>query len=91
MFPNRTMSTKMWLRKTVRSKAFQNPAIGHVWKGLSNNISMRLSRLWTSSLDMQERQELVNLVRTVAGADGGLSDIQREAIDRLRTRLAITA
>jgi uncharacterized tellurite resistance protein B-like protein len=56
-----------------------------------NNISMRLSRLWMSSLDTQERQELVDLVRTVAGADGGLSDIQREAIDRLRTRLAITA
>lgn len=55
-----------------------------------NNISMRLSRLWTSSLTMQERQELVDMVRAVASADGGLSEIQREAVDRLRTRLAIT-
>lgn len=56
-----------------------------------NNISMRLGRLWTSSLTMRERQELVDMVRAVASAGGGLSDVQREAVDRLRTRLAITA
>ena len=55
-----------------------------------NNISMRLHRLWTSSLDMQERQELVDMVRRVAGAGGELSNVQIEAVDRLKTRLAIT-
>ncbi|HMB46833.1 MAG TPA: hypothetical protein VKN63_01010 [Afifellaceae bacterium] len=55
-----------------------------------NNISMRLHRLWTSSLDMQERQQLVDMVADVAAAGGELSNVQREAIERLRTRLAIT-
>jgi hypothetical protein len=52
---------------------------------------MRLHRLWTSSLDMRERQELVDMVRSVAGAGGDLSDVQTEAVERLKTRLAITA
>ena len=54
-----------------------------------NNISMRLHRLWTSSLNMDERQELVDLVSNVAAAGGGLSSVQTEAIERLKTRLAI--
>ncbi|MBW8640415.1 TerB family tellurite resistance protein [Hoeflea sp. WL0058] len=54
-----------------------------------NNISLRLGRLWTGSLDMNERRELVDLVTDVAGADGGLNHLQVEAIDRLKSRLAI--
>ncbi len=54
-----------------------------------NNISMRLHRLWTSSLNIDERQQLVDMVRDVAAAGGSLSPVQSEAIERLRTRLAI--
>jgi uncharacterized tellurite resistance protein B-like protein len=54
-----------------------------------NNISMRLSRLWTGSLDMNERQQFVDIVTRVAEAGGELSHLQTEAIGRLKTRLVI--
>lgn len=55
-----------------------------------NNISMRLARLWTGSLNMDERQQLVDMVSNVAAAGGTLSHVQIEAIGRLKNRLAIT-
>jgi len=54
-----------------------------------NNVSMRLMRLWTGALSMNERRDLVDLVHKVAAADGQLSAVQEEAIGRLETRLAI--
>ncbi len=54
-----------------------------------NNISMRLSRLWTGSLDMSERLQFVDMVTRVAQAGGEVSHVQTEAIGRLKTRLAI--
>ena len=54
-----------------------------------NNISLRLGKLWTGSLSMQERQDFVDLVSDVAQAGGHLSHLQVEAIDRLRSRLHI--
>jgi len=56
-----------------------------------NNVSLRLLRLWTGALDMAERRDLVDLVHKVAAAGGALSAVQEEAIQRLTTRLAITA
>ena len=54
-----------------------------------NNVSLRFTRLWTGALAMDERNDLVDLVHAVAAADGAPSVIQEEAIQRLRTRLAI--
>ena len=56
-----------------------------------NNVSLRFSRLWTGKLAMSERRDLVDLVHSVAAADGAPSALQGEAIQRLKTRLAITA
>lgn len=54
-----------------------------------NNISLRLGKLWTARLTMDERQELVDLVQDVSVAGGPLTHLQIEAIDRLRSRLHI--
>jgi uncharacterized tellurite resistance protein B-like protein len=85
---NEAMTTILRVSDPVEEMTFAKWAVREVSD--PNNISMRLGRLWTSSLNMQERQELVDMVRAVASADGALSEVQREAIDRLRTRLAIT-
>ena len=56
-----------------------------------NNISMRLSRVWTGSLNMGERRQLVDMISHVAGIRGALSHVQAEAIERLRTRLDLSS
>lgn len=86
---NDAMTNVLSVRNPVEEMTFAKWAVREVSD--PNNISMRLSRLWTSSLDMRERQELVDLVRRVASAGGDLSPVQNEAVERLKARLAITA
>lgn len=57
--------------------------------GDPNNVSVRLQRLWTSALNIEERQQLVDMVRKVAAAGSSLSHVQTEAIERLKARLDI--
>ncbi len=40
-----------------------------------NNVSLRYNRLWTGRLAMKERRDLVDLVQSVAIADGPLSAV----------------
>jgi len=54
-----------------------------------NRISWRFSTLWNETLTLEERYELVDLVQTVASAGGSLNNLQVEAIERLRERLAL--
>jgi len=82
------MTNMLNVRDPVEEMTFAKWAVREVSD--PNNISMRLHRLWTSSLDMRERQELIDMVRRVANAGGDLSVVQTEAVERLKTRLAIT-
>ncbi len=54
-----------------------------------NNVSLRLGKLWTGQLTMDERKQLVDLVHDVAAAGGPLTHLQVEAVDRLQSRLHI--
>jgi uncharacterized tellurite resistance protein B-like protein len=86
---NAAMSGVLNVSDPVEEMTFAKWAVREVSD--PNNISMRLGRLWTSSLNTDERQQLVDMVRDVAGAGGDLTPLQHEAIERLKTRLAITA
>ncbi|MGI9463195.1 MAG: hypothetical protein ACR2OM_04615 [Aestuariivirgaceae bacterium] len=54
-----------------------------------NNISMKLAKLWTSSLDHSERLALVDMVRQVASADREPNAIQLDALNRLAERIGV--
>lgn len=54
-----------------------------------NNVSLRYAKLWAKALNMDERRELVDMVRRVAAADGEPSPRQLNAIARLSERLGL--
>jgi len=54
-------------------------------------ISRQLSRLWKSSLNKEQRKQLVDIVSHVAAIGGDLSHGQARAIRLLRTRLDISS
>lgn len=54
-----------------------------------NNLTLRLSKLWTARLDRNERRAFADLARRVVEAGGGVSDTQRESLRRLEQRLAL--
>ena len=81
------MVSVLGIDKPEEELTFAKWAAAHVID--PNNVSLRFTRLWTGALAMDERNDLVDLVHAVAAADGAPSVIQKEAIQRLRTRLAI--
>ena len=54
-----------------------------------NNISMKLASVWTSTLNRDERQALLDMVRQVASSENEPSAIQLDAIERLSERLGL--
>ena len=56
-----------------------------------NNISLKLSGLWTKTLNIDERRELLSMVRQVASVDAEPSTIQLDAIARLADRLGVAS
>ena len=57
----------------------------------ANSISLRLSTLWNGVLNLDERRQLVELVRDVASAGNKLTQLQADAIDRLKARLVLSS
>jgi uncharacterized tellurite resistance protein B-like protein len=56
----------------------------------ANDVARRYSKLWGNALNMDERRELVDMVRRVAEADGAVSREKEITISRLRERLGFT-
>ncbi len=52
-----------------------------------DNISLRLSLMWNQKLDLRERQQLVDMALRVATIKGSPTDMQMNAIERLKARL----
>jgi uncharacterized tellurite resistance protein B-like protein len=55
----------------------------------ANNVSLRYAKLWMRDLSESEREDLVQMVRRVAAADGEVSARQQLKIAKLRERLAL--
>jgi uncharacterized tellurite resistance protein B-like protein len=55
----------------------------------ANNVSLRYAKLWARALDMDERRELVGMVRRVAAVDGEPTPRQLNAIAKLNERLGL--
>ncbi len=81
------MTAVLGIDKPEEELTFAKWAADHVVD--PNNVSLRFTRLWTGALSMKERRDLVDLVQKVAAADGQLSAVQEEAIQRLESRLTI--
>lgn len=55
----------------------------------ANNVSLRYSKLWSNSLNRQERLDLANMIERVATVDGPPSQRQQTVIRKLRERLGL--
>jgi len=55
----------------------------------ANNVSLRYSKLWSNSLNREERLDLVKMIERVAAIDGSLSQRQEAIIRKLRERLGL--
>jgi uncharacterized tellurite resistance protein B-like protein len=55
----------------------------------ANNVSLRYAKLWMRDLSEGEREDLVQMVRRVAAADGEVSARQQLKIAKLIERLAL--
>jgi uncharacterized tellurite resistance protein B-like protein len=55
----------------------------------ANNVSLRYAKLWMRELSSSEREDLVQMVRRVAAADGEVTARQQHKIAKLRERLAL--
>lgn len=60
---------------------------GHVED--ANNVSLRYAKLWARDLSMSERQDLVQMVRRAAAADGEVTARQQLKITKLEERLGL--
>jgi hypothetical protein len=66
---------------------FSKWVAGHVQD--ANNVSLRYSKLWGGALDREERGEFLAMVERVAMGHGGINNVQRVKIAKLRERLGL--
>lgn len=55
----------------------------------ANNVSLRYAKLWLRDLSVDEREDLLQMVRRVAAADGEVTARQQNKIARLQERLGL--
>jgi hypothetical protein len=55
----------------------------------ANNVSLRYSKLWGGALNLEERSEFLAMVERTAMAHGGINNVQRMKIAKLRERLGL--
>jgi hypothetical protein len=64
---------------------FSKWVISHVVD--ANNVSLRFGKLWMGALNVSEREDFVAMIERVAEKCGGITQSQRNKINKLRERL----
>jgi uncharacterized tellurite resistance protein B-like protein len=83
----REITDTMGIADPTELLVFAKWVVSHVED--ANNVSLRYSKLWGSSLNLTERLDLVAMVERVAMINGGLSQRQQAIVHKLRERLGL--
>ena len=81
------VTSAMKIADPTELMVFSKWVAGHVQD--ANNVSLRYSKLWGGALNLEERGEFLAMVERVAMAHGGINNIQRVKIAKLRERLGL--
>jgi hypothetical protein len=79
--------TSMKIDDTTELLTFSKWVVSHVVD--ANTISLRYGKLWMGALSINEREDFVAMVTRVAEICGGLTQNQRNKINKLRERIGL--
>jgi hypothetical protein len=83
----REVTSAMKIANPTELMVFSKWVAGHVQD--ANNVSLRYSKLWGGALNLEERSEFLAMVERTAMAHGGINNVQRMKIAKLRERLGL--